>query len=151
MGKTIGIEITGASELRAKFERLKKELEPAVIYGVNRGLLLVESRSKNRCPVDTGHLRGSIKTSPASSKDDGTVSGLVFTPTEYAIYVECGTGVRGQSTFPYRMEKFSPQYKSGWPGQVAQPYMIPSLLESKTEATKMVALAVKAAIKKGKS
>lgn len=151
MGKTIDVEITGVSELRVKFEKLKKELEPAVKYGVNRGLALIESRSKNRCPVDTGHLRGSITTRPATPLEDGAVSGLVFTPTEYAIYVECGTGVRGRSSFPYKMEKFTPQYKAGWPGQIAQPYMIPAMLESKTEATKMVALAVKAAIKKGKS
>lgn len=151
MGKTIDVEITGVSELVAKFNKLKKDLEPAIIYGVNRGLALVETRAKNRCPVDTGHLRGSITTRPAAPQENGAVSGLVFTPTEYAIYVECGTGVRGKSSFPYRMEKFTPQYKAGWPGQVAQPYMIPSLLESKSDAVRMVAQAVKASIKKGKS
>ncbi len=151
MGKTIELELTGVSELLVKFEQLKQGLEPAVMRGVNRGLALIETRSKNRCPVDTGHLRGSITTRPAAPLENGAVSGLVFTPTEYAIYVECGTGMRGKSSFPYKLEKFTPKYKSGWPGQLAQPYMIPSMLESKSEAVRMVALAVKASIKKGKS
>lgn len=151
MGKAIDVEITGVSELVVKFEMLKHEIQPAVMRGVNRGLALIETRAKNRCPVDTGHLRGSIRTRSAAPLENGAVSGLVFTPTEYAIYVECGTGMRGRSSFPYMLEKFTPKYKAKWPGQVAQPYMIPSMLESKSEATRMVAQAVKASIKKGKS
>ena len=151
MGKTIDIEITGVTELVAKFELLKAGLEPAIIRGVNRGLSLIESRAKNRCPVDTGQLRGSIRTRGAAPEGAGIVKGLVFTPTEYAIYVECGTGARGSGSFPYRLEHFVPAYKVGWPGQIAQPYMIPSMLESKSEVSRLIAQAVKADIKKGKS
>lgn len=151
MGKAVEIEITGVAELNAKFEKLKSDLEPAVMLGVNRGLALIESRAVNRCPVDTGHLQGSIKTKPAEAQESGAVSGLVFTPTEYAIYVECGTGYRGATSWPYKATSFVPKYKGGWPGQVAQPYMIPSMLESKADVVRMVAQAVKARIKKGKS
>ena len=78
-------------------------------------------------------------------KDTGKeLQGRVYTNCEYAAYVEFGTGVTGNGTYPYEVEGFTPKYKDkGWAyfdedknewiytkGQVAQPYMYPALKEN---------------------
>lgn len=106
---------------------------------VNKATELVHGQAKALAPVDTGGLAGSIH---MQVKDTGKeLQGRVYTNLEYAPYVEFGTGVTGNGTYPHEIEGLNLEYKNkGWAyydedkgewiytrGQKAQPYMYPSL------------------------
>lgn len=106
---------------------------------VNKATQLVHGQAKTLAPADTGQLRGSIH---MQVKDTGkAIEGRVYTNVQYAPYVEFGTGVTGNGTYPYEIEGLSLEYRNkGWAyydedkgewiytkGQVAQPYMYPAL------------------------
>lgn len=102
-------------------------------------LVLVHGEAKSLAPVDTGELAGSIHME--QKKIPTGREGRVYTNLEYAPYVEFGTGVKGNGTYPYSIDGFTLTYKDkGWcyysdkldkwiytKGQVAQPYMYPAL------------------------
>lgn len=147
----IQVKIKGVDTLQARLERLKN-VDPALIAAINQSTALVSRRAKGRCPVDTGALRASIHTKPADTEDGGkTITGVVYTAKEYAMYVEFGTGKRGNGSYPYEIQNGPLAYKADWPGQIAQPFMMPALLESKSEIHQIVHQAVQKAVlrKKG--
>lgn len=59
--------------------------------GIEKGCVLVERDAKKKAPKDTGTLRRSITSEVKAGNTD--VEGSVFTPLEYAPYVEYGTGL----------------------------------------------------------
>ena len=145
MARSINVEINGASELNTRLERIKN-INPDLISAVNKATTLVSGRAKYRCPVDTGALRGSIHPRPADANGNKVI-GVVYTAKEYAPYVEFGTGRRGN--YPYKT-KINLTYSPDHAGQVAQPFLMPALLESKTNIQEMISNAVmKAALRKG--
>lgn len=108
---------------------------------MNKATQLVHGQAKNFATSfsDTGNLRASIN---MSVKDTGKeLQGRVYTNCEYAMYVEFGTGIKGNGTYPYKIEGVTLTYKpKGWAyydedkgewiytkGQKAQPYMYPAL------------------------
>ena len=100
-------------------------ITPGVRASVEASVKLIEARAKELCPVDTGALRESITSEVVETSK--TVVGFVGTHTDYAAYVEFGTGVAGASSAgagegPYAMT---------WPGMPAQPYMRPAIDESR--------------------
>lgn len=58
---------------------------------MEKACLLVENDAKRNCPVDTGQLRASIKHEVLGTKED--ITGVIGSNTEYAPYVEYGTGI----------------------------------------------------------
>lgn len=56
---------------------------------------LVERDAKQNAPKDTGALARSIQSKVENN--DGSIQGVVFTPLEYAPYVEFGTGLFAES------------------------------------------------------
>lgn len=94
--------------------------------GLERGAKRIQKNAKMLTPVDTGHLRNSIKTNSEITPDGAEAK--VYTNTEYAPYVEFGTGQRGRKSDIDRPEGVS--YKGDWPGQTAQPYMTPAYLHA---------------------
>ena len=106
---------------------------------MNKATQLVHGQAKDLAPVDKGDLAGSIH---MQVKDTGEeLQGRVYTNKEYAPYVEFGTGVTGNGTYPYQIEGLNLVYrdkgrayydedKGEWiytKGQEAQPYMYPAL------------------------
>lgn len=100
---------------------------------------LVESAAKDKAPKDTGALRRSI-----TSKVEVTgnsIEGIVFTPLEYAPYVEYGTGIYSQNgngrktPWVYMDDKGNYHYTRG---QHPQPYMRPALEENKDKIINMI-------------
>lgn len=86
---------------------------------VGKAVILVQGQAKELAPTgDSGGagLKGSIKTKVKAVKDG--VEGKVFTNKEYAPYVEFGTGIKGDGTYPYSIKGLSLTYKS-------QPWFIP--------------------------
>ena len=108
--------------------------------GVSAGAAIIEASAKEKCPVDTGALQGSISTNvtrgiqlavaggPISSSLFA-VQGVVAPHMDYAAYVEFGTGQRGAASPGAGEGPYSPN----WKGQAAQPYMRPSLDENREQ------------------
>ncbi len=116
---------------------------------MNKATQLVHGQAKALAPVDKGQLAGSIH---MQVKDTGkAVEGRVYTNVEYAAYVEFGTGIKGNGTYPYQVEGLNLTYKDkGWAyydedkgewiytkGQKAQPYMYPALKENERTIKQM--------------
>ena len=89
---------------------------------------VVEKSAKQKAPKDTGALRRSI-----TSKVEGT-QGIIFTPLEYAPYVEYGTGLfaesGGRKDVPWNYQDDEGKWHST-SGQKPQPFMRPALEENK--------------------
>ena len=105
----------------------------------------VESAAKEKAPKDTGALRRSITSKVEVT--GGGIEGIVFTPLEYAPYVEYGTGLfaengNGRKTgWAYKDEKTG---ETIWTrGQHPQPYLRPALEENKEAINKIFKEALK--------
>ena len=133
------VTIKGIDSLTKRFNNIANmELKTAV----NKATELVHGQAKALAPADTGLLRESIH---MQVKDTGKeIQGRVYTNLEYAPYVEFGTGVTGDGTYPYKLKGLNLAYRNkGWAyydedkdewiytkGQEAQPYMYPALKEN---------------------
>ena len=117
---------------------------------MNKATQLVHGQAKTLAPADTGQLRGSIH---MQVKDTGKeLQGRVYTNVEYASYVEFGTGIKGNGTYPYQVEGLNLEYRNkGWAyydedkgewiytkGQKAQPYMYPALKQNEKTIKKIL-------------
>lgn len=76
-------EVLDSIENLADINKFKKRL--------GKACALVERVAKEKVPKDTSHLRKSITS--AVYQESGELVGVVFTPLEYAPYVEYGTGL----------------------------------------------------------
>ena len=96
---------------------------------------LVERSAKQKAPKDKGDLRRSI-----TSKVEGT-EGVVYTPLEYAPYVEYGTGLfaesGGRQDVPWNYQDDEGNWHST-SGQKPQPYMRPALNENREEILRII-------------
>ena len=115
-------------------DRLLKKLEKLdnidLDEVLNKACILVENDAKKKCPVDKGQLRNSI-THEVEGKE-----AVIGTNTEYAPYVEIGTGIFS-SEGTGRQDKWSYQDAEGhWHstvGQKPQPFLNPALDENRKE------------------
>lgn len=130
------VSIKGVDRLTQRFNNIANmELKATM----NKAVQLIHGQAKALAPVDEGLLGESIH---MQVKDTGKeLQGRVYTNVEYAPYVEFGTGVTGDGTYPYKVEGLNLVYRNkGWAyydedkgewiytkGQVAQPYMYPAL------------------------
>lgn len=91
---------------------------------------LVERSAKQLAPKDTGALRRSISSRVEENK------GIVFTPLEYAPYVEFGTGLfaeaGGRADTPWSYQDDKGEWHST-SGQHPQPFMRPALNNNRAE------------------
>ena len=140
------LTIKGIDRLTQRFNKIANiELRDTM----NEATKLVHGQAKALAPVDTGQLAGSIH---MQVKDTGKeLQGRVYTNVEHAAYVEFGTGVKGNGTYPYQVEGLSLEYRDkGWAyfdedkgewictkGQEAQPYMYPALKENERTIKEM--------------
>jgi HK97 gp10 family phage protein len=83
----MAIKVLGESSILNKLEKLSdtSKLEGAM----NNAVLRVERDAKINAPVDTGALRNSIASTVETG--GGAVEGIIYSPLEYAPYVEYGT------------------------------------------------------------
>lgn len=83
--------MTGESDLEKALEQLAGvHAERAVGVGINK----IKGRAKMLCPVNDGELRQSIMSDVYTEADRAI--GECYTNKSYAMYVEFGTGPRGQ-------------------------------------------------------
>ena len=130
-----------------KFEGLDKLIDKiedigdvqAIASAMQDACTLVEGAAKDKAPKDPGALSRSI-----TSKIEVTgseIDGIVFTPLEYAPYVEYGTGLYAengngrQTPWVYRDDKGDYHYTHG---QHPQPFLRPALEENKDEIIQII-------------
>lgn len=96
---------------------------------------LVERSAKQKAPKDNGELRRSI-----TSKVEG-LQGIVYTPLEYAPYVEFGTGLfaeeAGRKDVPWNYQDDEGEWHST-SGQKPQPFLRPALNENREEIIRLL-------------
>lgn len=129
----MSIEVQGLDNL---LESLDELTDPEKLnQALGRACALVERSAKQKAPKDTGELRRSI-----SSKVENGV-GIVFTPLEYAPYVEYGTGLfaesGGRSEVPWSYQDDSGEWHST-SGQKPQPFMRPALDENREQIKRII-------------
>ena len=81
----MNVEFEGAEKLMARLNKMSDEA--ALKKSLETAASLVERSAKQKAPKDTGALRRSIR-----SKVEG-LEGIIYTPLEYAPYIEYGTGL----------------------------------------------------------
>lgn len=111
--------------LEGILDRLDKIEKAEGIYNaLGKACALVERDAKKKAPKGDGHLRRSI-----TSEVRG-LEGVVFTPLEYAPYVEYGTGLYaeegGRKDVPWHYQDDKGEWHST-SGQHPQPFMRPAL------------------------
>lgn len=166
------MSVIGLKSLVDKIERLK-ELQIERIMG-NVGAQIRDAAKEN-APTKTAELQNSI--SYRVEHRDDSVDAIVFTPKEYAMYVEFGTGPAGEENHKGISPNVTPRYSpTGWlvpiedfpdyadynykpitiggkqfipsRGQKAQPYLYPALKDNQKKAKAYIKKQVKAEIKK---
>lgn len=113
--------------------------ERKIYQAIGMACALVERKAKEKAPKDTGALRRSITSEVDNSQ--GEMVGTIFTPLEYAPYVEFGTGLfaetEGRQDVPWSYQ----DDRGNWhttSGQRPQPYMRPALEESREDILRII-------------
>lgn len=112
------------------FDKLQKagKLEDTL----GKACALVEEAAKRKAPKDNGALRRSITSRVEASGD--SFQGVVYTPLEYAPYVEYGTGLfaesGGRKDVPWSYQDDKGEWHTT-SGQKPQPYLRPALDENR--------------------
>lgn len=124
------IEITGLAEITEKLDKLVNMNDLG--EGMKESCALVERSAKQKVPVDTGELRRSITSKVESNGQE--ITGTIYTPLEYAPYIEYGTGLFSEKSgrptpWSYKDDKGEWHTMSGQP---PQPYLRPALNENRT-------------------
>lgn len=125
--------------MKITFEDHSAEVLGALDAAVGRALekcgLVAEGYAKKLCPVDTGNLRKSI----THMVNDGEKAAYIGTNSEYAVYVECGTGVYypggRQTPLVYQAAK------GDWHlthGQRAKPYIKPAVADHAAKYNRII-------------
>jgi len=116
------IKFQGLDNILGKLDKISSNAN--VEQALGTCCAIVERSAKQLAPKDNGELRRSI-----SSKVEGQV-GIVFTPLEYAPYVEYGTGLfaeeGGRMDVPWCYQDDEGEWHST-SGQKPQPFMRPAL------------------------
>lgn len=115
----MGITIEGIPQLMRRLNNIAGN--EAIMAGIQKSCLRVEASAKQNCPIDTGFLRASID----HRLDAGSLSGTVYTNTEYAAPVEFGS-IHGP----------------------AQPYMYPALQSNVANISNDIMASVREAIRR---
>jgi HK97 gp10 family phage protein len=137
------VTIKGVDSLTRRLDNIA---EMDILPAVQKATQLVHGQAKSLAPADTGLLRESIHMSVKNKTN--SIEGRVYTNTEYAAYVEFGTGESGNGSYPYEVEGLNLAYKDGWGGMAAQPYMYPALHQHKKTIETMLKQGVHSTLKK---
>ena len=129
----MSIELRGLENV---VEALGKPLSSDNIEAIlTRACLMVERSARQKAPKgETGELRNSI-----THKVEGN-EGIVFTPLEYAPYVEYGTGIFAENGGRTNVPWYYKDDEGNWHrtcGQNPSPYMRPALDENRNDIVKM--------------
>lgn len=131
------IRLEGLKDINNALEKLADDatLEKAL----TKACLLVEREAKKKAPKGVGDLRKSIQS--LVTTEGGKMVGIVFTPLEYAPYVEYGTGIfaeeGGRQDVPWSYEDEEGNWHST-SGMKPTPFLRPALLENKQKILQII-------------
>lgn len=127
------IELEGLEDVLGRIEKITDP--EAVNRALGQACALVERSAKQKAPKGTGELRSSI-----TSKVEN-FQGIIYTPLEYAPYVEYGTGIYaedgGRQDVPWRYKDDEGNWHTT-SGQHPQPYMRPALDENREQIIRLL-------------
>lgn len=131
----MSVKIEGADVLMKKLDDIAKadKLEA----NMKTACAMVEADAKRKAPKDTGALRRSIESKVENKGNE--VEGIIFTPLNYAPYVEFGTGLfaekGGRTNVPWVYVDAKGQgHRTS--GQHPQPFLRPALNENRDRIIK---------------
>ena len=134
----MAIEFEGLDEI---LDSLDKLADTQQLNGtMEQVCALVERDAKQNAPKDTGALARSIQSKVENNND--SIQGVVFTPLEYAPYVEFGTGLFAESggrtdvPWAYKDDKTGELIFTS--GQKPQPYMRPAINNNREKIVRMI-------------
>lgn len=111
---------------------------------IGKACALVERSAKQNAPKGTGELRRSIASKVEERGD--RIEGVVYTPLEYAPYVEYGTGLfaeeGGRKDVPWHYKDDKGEWHTT-SGMKPQPYMRPALEENREEIIRIIREGIK--------
>lgn len=126
-----------------EFEGLNEVLDSIDLFtdadnvelALGKACALVERTAKQKAPKGVGELRRSIT---SEVKD---LKGVVYTPLEYAPYVEYGTGLfaeeQGRQEVPWHYKDDKGEWHTT-SGMHPHPYMRPALYENREEILRLI-------------
>lgn len=127
------IKVIGVDDITQRLAKIFEEQRMAAALG--KACALVERSAKQKAPKGNGELRRSI-----TSKVEGEV-GVVYTPLEYAPYVEFGTGLfaeeGGRTDVPWSYQDDKGEWHTT-SGMHPQPFMRPALNENREEIKRIL-------------
>lgn len=134
----MSIEIRGMDEVLAEFEKIG--ITSNIKGALGQACLIVERAAKQKAPKGkTGELRRSIDSKVEASV--GNIEGAVFTPLEYAPYVEFGTGLfaenGGRTDVPWCYQDEEGEWHST-SGMKPRPFLRPALEENREAVVKKI-------------
>lgn len=133
----MAIEFEGLDEILDSLDKLAdtKQLNDTM----GQVCALVERDAKQNAPKDTGALARSIQSKVENN--NGSIQGVVFTPLEYAPYVEFGTGLfaesGGRTDVPWSYQDDEGNWHTT-KGQRPQPYMRPAIDNNREKIVRMI-------------
>lgn len=132
------VEIKGLEDVLASIEDLAdtENLESAL----GKACALVERSAKQQAPRGTGELSRSITSKV--EKEGNNLVGIVYTPLEYAPYVEYGTGLfaeggNGRKDVPWSYQDDKGEWHST-SGMAPQPFLRPALNMNREEIIRIL-------------
>lgn len=133
----MSVEIEGMDKILADLEKLANA--EGIENAVEKSCALVEASAKRKAPKGSGALRRSIE-SKVENKDT-EIEGTIFTPLEYAPYIEFGTGLYaekgGRKDVPWKYKADNGKWYTT-SGQKPQPYLRPALKENTKKIINMI-------------
>ena len=129
----MSIEFEGLDEVLESLDNLYDMA--AYSKGLEKACAIVERSAKQKAPKGTGELRRSI------TSEVRDLEGVIYTPLEYAPYVEYGTGLfaegGGRKDVPWNYKDDEGNWHST-SGMKPQPYMRPALNENREEILRVI-------------
>ena len=130
---SLNIQVEGLDRVLERLDALDSVEKLNAALG--KACALVERSAKQKAPKGNGELRRSI----TSKVDD--LQGIVFTPLEYAPYVEYGTGLfaenGGRMDVPWNYQDDKGDWHSTR-GMHPKPYMRPALDENREQIKRIL-------------
>lgn len=132
------IKIEGIEELIERFEKIADPEKMKAALG--KACALVERAAKEKAPKGIGDLKRSIESRVVHNGTE--LVGEVFTPLEYAPYVEFGTGLfaeggNGRKDVPWNYKDDEGNWHST-SGMPPRPYMRPALNENREKIIRIL-------------
>lgn len=133
----MSIELDGLEGVLSKLDSLT---DPAKLQkAMGKACALVERSAKQKAPKGAGELRRSITSKVEGEGED--IVGIIYTPLEYAPYVEYGTGLfaeeGGRQDVPWHYQDDEGEWHTT-SGQHPKPYMRPALDENREEIKRIL-------------